>query len=201
MSEMKACRACGIEIPASAFVCHECSFYQDWRRHLNVGQLTLALLVALVSVFGAIMPPLFSMLKPQHSKFGAHLVSAFGEAPSFFVFNSGNAPGAVSTGFVSFKDSGGTTTLLNVPVVQPGVINSNSTAKVDFITTNDYPRSLIIDFIKSENCKAGLTFINFDGKIESIDRPYDCSTLLAATFRNGDAAISEMIKNKPESTR
>lgn len=46
----KACRICGENIPAEAIKCRHCGSFQNWRRFLDVGQGTIALLIALISV-------------------------------------------------------------------------------------------------------------------------------------------------------
>lgn len=46
----KACRVCGDSIPSAAIKCRHCGSYQNWRRFLDLGQGTIALLIALISV-------------------------------------------------------------------------------------------------------------------------------------------------------
>lgn len=49
-STTKDCITCGSPIPVSAKKCRHCGSYQDFRRHLEFSQLTIALAIALISV-------------------------------------------------------------------------------------------------------------------------------------------------------
>ena len=47
----KECRACSEEIKISAVKCQYCGSYQNLRRYLEFGNSTLALMIALISIF------------------------------------------------------------------------------------------------------------------------------------------------------
>ncbi|UWQ15454.1 hypothetical protein K3556_06085 [Aliiroseovarius sp. M344] len=51
-AESKLCVVCADSIPSQAIKCTRCQSYQNWRRHLSVGNSSLALLVALLAVIG-----------------------------------------------------------------------------------------------------------------------------------------------------
>ena len=57
------CRTCRKEIEPGAKKCVECDSYQDWRRFLAMGNTTLALLVALISVITAALPAIEKLLQ------------------------------------------------------------------------------------------------------------------------------------------
>lgn len=52
----EACRVCGAFMPRHASVCNTCKAYQDWRRRIPGDQVTLALIAAILSVLGAVLP-------------------------------------------------------------------------------------------------------------------------------------------------
>lgn len=54
------CKTCATDIPEFAKKCIHCGSYQDWRRYIDFGHTTLALLIAFFSVMGI----LISNLKP-----------------------------------------------------------------------------------------------------------------------------------------
>lgn len=63
----KSCQACMSTVPVSAKKCGHCGAYQDWRRHLQISQSVLALLVALISVLSMGIPIVKSTLTPDDS--------------------------------------------------------------------------------------------------------------------------------------
>lgn len=46
----KLCVECSLEIPSAAIKCHKCGAYQNWRRHLNFWQSSIAILLAFIAV-------------------------------------------------------------------------------------------------------------------------------------------------------
>jgi hypothetical protein len=61
-SKKKNCLACSSPIPAKAKKCVKCGSHQDWRRHLDFGNTSIALLVAFLGLLTA-MPTTFSILQ------------------------------------------------------------------------------------------------------------------------------------------
>jgi hypothetical protein len=49
-TEKKSCLACSSPIPIGAIKCVDCGTYQTWRRHLDFGNTTLALVVAALGI-------------------------------------------------------------------------------------------------------------------------------------------------------
>lgn len=47
-SGLKQCIQCASEIPSAARKCVHCQSLQDWRRHIDIGNTSLALLIALL---------------------------------------------------------------------------------------------------------------------------------------------------------
>jgi len=52
----KACVSCGAPMPPNAERCWRCQSFQNWRRHISVNQLTLALLASILSIAGLLAP-------------------------------------------------------------------------------------------------------------------------------------------------
>lgn len=64
----KACKLCHERIKSKANICRNCGSFQDWRRHFIYGNSTLALVVALISVFSMGAPLIIEMIKPDNSE-------------------------------------------------------------------------------------------------------------------------------------
>ncbi|NDW51836.1 hypothetical protein [Aliiroseovarius sp. PrR006] len=60
--ERKLCVVCAETIPKQALICVSCQSYQDWRRHLSIGNSSLALIVALLAVLGPATSGVISLL-------------------------------------------------------------------------------------------------------------------------------------------
>ncbi|PIB24925.1 hypothetical protein BFP76_07145 [Amylibacter kogurei] len=58
--QTKICKVCAAEMPAGANFCITCKNWQDWRRHISIGQSSLALLVALFAVLTPLVQFIFS---------------------------------------------------------------------------------------------------------------------------------------------
>lgn len=59
-SSEKLCILCASSIPISARKCVHCSSFQDWRRFIEIGNTSLALLIAFVTVLGALISTIYS---------------------------------------------------------------------------------------------------------------------------------------------
>jgi hypothetical protein len=65
-SEETTCWACKQAIPLGARVCTECSSWQNWRKWVNISTVNLSLVIALISVLGAVTPTLMSLFERDH---------------------------------------------------------------------------------------------------------------------------------------
>jgi hypothetical protein len=61
-SEKKSCLTCSLQIPLTAKKCVNCGSYQNWRRHLDFGNTSIALLVAFLGLLTT-MPATFLALQ------------------------------------------------------------------------------------------------------------------------------------------
>jgi len=91
--EFTPCPICRKPIPNGARKCTECDSYIDWRRFLGVGQTTLALLIALVSVISATVPRFYEWLSADYSELHAETRQVFREKLELFISNRGNQGG------------------------------------------------------------------------------------------------------------
>lgn len=53
----KNCRICGSSMPVNASRCKDCNTFQNWRRFAPASQVTLALILSIISVISAVAPP------------------------------------------------------------------------------------------------------------------------------------------------
>lgn len=67
----KDCRSCGLQIPRVAIKCSHCGAHQNFQRYFDIGQGTIALLIALISVSTLAVE---SSVRAYNSAFGDPLV-------------------------------------------------------------------------------------------------------------------------------
>lgn len=63
----KKCKVCISEIPLTAKKCLYCGSYQDWRRYIELGNTSIALLIALITVLGLLsekLIDLYAVIRP-----------------------------------------------------------------------------------------------------------------------------------------
>lgn len=65
---MEKCNVCKETIQDGAAKCVHCGSYQNWRRYLNLSSAVLALLVALFSVSGLVLPKLIKTFERKNTK-------------------------------------------------------------------------------------------------------------------------------------
>lgn len=63
----KPCRVCGASLSKTAVRCGECTSFQNLRRFLPASQVTLALILSIISVLSAVIPPIYRYLA-NHSQ-------------------------------------------------------------------------------------------------------------------------------------
>jgi len=64
----RECVSCGAYISKQAKVCPKCSSFQAFGGYLNVSQLTITLVIALLSVLGTVVPVIKKTFTPDRSK-------------------------------------------------------------------------------------------------------------------------------------
>src|SRR4051812_48908154 len=64
----RECVSCGAFISKQAKVCPQCSSFQAFGGYLNVSQLTITLIIALLSVLGTVGPVIKTALTPDQSR-------------------------------------------------------------------------------------------------------------------------------------
>lgn len=111
----KACRVCGASIGKKAIRCSECQSFQNWRRWVPASQVTLALLISLVSLGSATVPHIYRHYT-NHSETHVRVLryepflrkgAAFPE-PSIvvLVMNTGKRPSLVKSALLQFDKKG-----------------------------------------------------------------------------------------------
>lgn len=96
VAKTKACGVCSEQVPDTAKFCTHCNHYLDWRRWLSMSQTTLSLLVALVSVIGAMGPAIVQAFRADNSKVKATFQSFVGGKVLMIVSNTGARAGNVA---------------------------------------------------------------------------------------------------------
>lgn len=109
----KRCIQCAHEIPADAKKCKDCSSYQNWRRHLTLGQNLLTLVLAVLTVLGILGPFVLKLVERFQVTVVAHEIAG-GSVPGQetierFVFfsNPGTKPAFVVSAKLRLVDEQG----------------------------------------------------------------------------------------------
>ncbi len=92
------CVACRHQIPDGASKCSTCGTLQSTWRHLSIGQSTLALIVALVSVIGLAGEHLYSLVSGDYSDIRMAVVESNRFEVTMLASNSGNRAGIIYGG-------------------------------------------------------------------------------------------------------
>lgn len=97
------CPVCKHELPAGARYCVACKHDLSWRRHLNIGTTTLALLTALLAVAGSAIDSIKKAVEPNDSKIDVQFlaVATDGVTGSFLVSNTGKRTGALHYAYLT----------------------------------------------------------------------------------------------------
>ena len=108
----KPCNTCAEEIRLAANKCRHCGVYQSgWRRKLNIGNSTLSLLIALVSVLTVGAPILGNVIQSMKYKKEYITASIVDNSPNGFkiyISNEGNGTGIIITrGYISMNVGNG----------------------------------------------------------------------------------------------
>ncbi len=91
----KPCILCASDIPLAARYCTHCESYQNWRRHIQFGNVTLTLLVALVAVIGGLAGPMGALLnRPNSNLLGSGLIVEAGSI-TLTISNLGDRQGII----------------------------------------------------------------------------------------------------------
>lgn len=101
-SNPRKCRECQSPVPALANVCPTCRSFLDWRRHTTVGQVTLALVVALLSIATTLVSVGIPLLQPLTTNIQAFVVSSRYDAIAILFRNDGSRGGAASVDHIAF---------------------------------------------------------------------------------------------------
>lgn len=113
----KACCICGTLIPATANYCNACKGFQDWRRRIPGDQVALALLVAILSLVGTLVPQILKFINLPSRTSGFFLESKlFPETEPPYtkthsvltvrLTNEGGRPAQVEGARIDFGDAG-----------------------------------------------------------------------------------------------
>ena len=102
----RKCRECGQLVPYGARICPSCKTYQDWRRYISIGQSSLPLLVALISVLTTFFSIGLPLLRSHDADVKILYENSSGTQDMFFFRNDGRSGALVRIlGVFVFKHS------------------------------------------------------------------------------------------------
>jgi hypothetical protein len=197
----KKCKQCCSEIEFNSVKCPVCQSFQDWRSHLNFSSSVLALLVALISVTGAVGPTIISMFEPEESKVVLNFQRIGPDRLILLATNSGNKPGILGGSRLTIKmeDENGTGSEWGIPMdVGRGtqtIINKDSILEISLFQSGKPLGDLIINKDTSEEdykklnsgeCDLQVNAIQFDGAITEHKFMLRCGDLIGVLFRGTD---------------
>ncbi|ELA9373334.1 hypothetical protein QUO16_004661 [Vibrio parahaemolyticus] len=170
MSDIKKCRICAEDINEKAKKCIHCESYQrGFRSFINVGNATLALVVALVSVLSIIIPPLYSHYEKKNSDLAVHLQS-FSRANSMnanvVVTNGGNRGGTIADPWLICslsRDDGQKKQRFEFVDASKSIVNAESISVITLKFNHDKFNEIAPIGWK---CVIELTLVNFDSTRE-----------------------------------
>jgi predicted nucleic acid-binding Zn ribbon protein len=155
--ELTFCPICRKPIPNDARKCTECDSYLDWRRFLGVGQTSLALLIALISVISTTAPSFYEWLSADYSKLHAETRQVYREKLELFVSNQGNQIGRlVSVSLGATTQSGKMLNPITLEVAHDGQILPKA-ATVVHLTVHPENVSQFLSWPFSDIKKCSLT--------------------------------------------
>jgi len=109
VDEVQLCSQCRHEIPRGALLCTKCNSYQDWRRHISVSQLSLALIAAILSITGIVAPELYKLVHEPVSNAFISTSSVDGTTLRVTVLNTGDASAVLTKTWMSSEYLAGAT--------------------------------------------------------------------------------------------
>lgn len=101
--QTKTCRICAEEIAFAALKCNECDSYYGWRRFVPASQVTLSLLIALISIIATVGPAVKKLLFP-HSHTSVTIIDGNSKDLLLSVTNSGYRPAVLREFEIEFED-------------------------------------------------------------------------------------------------
>ena len=125
--QTKACATCGALMPVLALKCTKCESYQNWYRGVTLSTTVLALLTALVSVIGAIVPNFWNWATSGNSRVAVSFAHDDDQGGFFLTAtNDGDRSGSIADVIVELSVKGrplkfdGTLDQQSNPTVEPG---------------------------------------------------------------------------------
>lgn len=136
----RTCVICANEIPNLAQKCIHCGSYQNWRRHIDIGNTTSALLIALFTVATTFIGQIHSLyqtvfVNTLEPKFIANIIDISTESATVLYNNLGSSRIYIQSGL-----------LCRVPVVKDGVDLYDSPRIARFPTPSEVEELHIVHF-------------------------------------------------------
>lgn len=211
VASQKPCIACGFLIPATATLCKECKSHQNWQRHLQVGQTSLALLVALFAVAGTGLGAIYGLIFGPNSELAVTTATAVEDGLTITVANRGERPGVFDIASIQMDDEGrGENHSSRVrflppadPVIPPGEI------RIFQLAAKEDPgqAEMITDFLAAEYksqeqytdetrplkvCSLDIRVVEFDGTSSAAAWPGACVDIWRALHPETEYQFAEI---------
>ncbi|MGI2228276.1 hypothetical protein [Shewanella frigidimarina] len=122
--ETYLCSQCRHEIPKDALLCSKCNSYQDWRRYISGSQISLALIAAILSITGIVIPEMYRLFHEPISKATISTSSVDGTTLRVTVLNRGDASAVLTKSWMDSEYLAGATVVRlrndNDALIPPG---------------------------------------------------------------------------------
>jgi hypothetical protein len=122
--ETYLCSQCRHEILKDALLCSKCNSYQDWRRYISGSQISLALIAAILSIAGIVIPEMYRLIHDPISKAFISTSSVDGTTLRVTVLNRGDASAVLTKSWMDSEYLAGATVVRlrndNDALIPPG---------------------------------------------------------------------------------
>lgn len=136
------CLVCREEIRPDALKCVHCDSFQDWRRHVNLSNTVLALLVALVSVSTVLLPILNELFEEQVSNVSVTYHGVHENLINLVATNSVSKEGVIAEEILALHSATSEPAIFKLEprfdqIIVYGGATMQSTTRLNFL---DFPR-------------------------------------------------------------
>jgi hypothetical protein len=167
------CKECRRLILTGARKCTHCNSYQNWRRHLGVSQVTIALLITLISVVTSAAPRIYDWLY-AHSDVRTEFRQVYLYYFELFASNPGNRTGRLTAvKLISETSSGPSNELLLQVYGYASVGPGQDVVVAAFVPPEDLSRFLDWPHRNVTKCTLQVRIVNHEEPPKMID--VDCS--------------------------
>lgn len=190
------CKACRRSILKGARKCTHCGSYQNWRQILDVSQVTIALLITLITLIASTAPRLYDWLY-AHSDLRPELRQVYQQYFELFASNPGNRTGRLADVKLIVETSSGPKHELLLQVYGNASILPQQDGLVSaFVPVEDLSRFVAWPHNEITKCTLQVRIVNHEKPPELI--PVDCSDSYRMFCKASEAAAIQWQKVRAE---